>query len=55
VTPDPKERAEQYREIAEELWRLVQHPKTRFESRRDLGVIADQFEQLAERVEAEAD
>ena len=52
---DRKERAEHYREIAEQLWRLAQHPQTRFESRRDLGVIADQFEQLAERVEAEAD
>ena len=50
-----EDRAARYREIAYELWRLAldQRREVSFETRRELATIAEDFEQLAARVETD--
>lgn len=55
VDSDPASRAVRYREIAYRLWRmsLDQRRDVSFEARGCLATIADELEDLAERVEDE--
>ena len=50
-----KERAAEYRDIAYRLWRisLDQRRDLGFELRRELAIIADEIEDLADKVEEE--
>ena len=55
LAAEAETRAARYREIAYELWRLAldQRRDVSFETRRELATIAEDFEQLAARVETD--
>ena len=52
MPPDRQSRAAHYREIGYRLWRLSldQRRDIDFEDRRELAIVAEEFETLAERV-----